>query len=87
MLASWISINAPRMDIVSFSYPYYSTGVSFVYRVEIVDEVCFPVNLLHCLMVAILHGLVVLSRMVAILHGLAKLGRPDARAHLASNSS
>lgn len=40
ILASWITINAQRMDLVSFSYPYYSTGVSFVYRVEIMDEVC-----------------------------------------------
>eukprot|EP00904_Undaria_pinnatifida_P014241 jgi/Undpi1/9948/HiC_scaffold_28.g12402.m1 len=39
IVASWITITAARMDIVSFSYPYYSSGVSFVYRVEIVDEV------------------------------------------------
>ncbi|CAN0539248.1 unnamed protein product, partial [Laminaria digitata] len=39
MLASGITINAPRMDLVSFSYPYYTTGLSFVYRVEVVDEV------------------------------------------------
>ncbi|CAN0584835.1 unnamed protein product, partial [Laminaria digitata] len=41
ILASWITINAPRMDLVSFSHPYYRTGLSFVYRVEVGDEVCF----------------------------------------------
>ncbi|CAN0518138.1 unnamed protein product, partial [Laminaria digitata] len=39
MLASWTTINAPRIDLVSFAYPYYTTGLSFVYRVEVVDEV------------------------------------------------
>ncbi|CAN0518352.1 unnamed protein product, partial [Laminaria digitata] len=29
MLASAITINAHRMDLVSFSYPYYTTGLSF----------------------------------------------------------
>ncbi|CAN0573847.1 unnamed protein product, partial [Laminaria digitata] len=32
IVASRITINAPRMDSVSFSYPYYSTSLSFVYR-------------------------------------------------------
>lgn len=39
IVASWITINADRMDFVSFSYPFYDTGLSFAYRVEVVDTV------------------------------------------------
>eukprot|EP00904_Undaria_pinnatifida_P014240 jgi/Undpi1/9947/HiC_scaffold_28.g12401.m1 len=39
IVASWITINAARMEFVSFSYPFYDTGLSFVYRPEIVDTV------------------------------------------------
>ena len=41
IVASWITINAARMEFVSFSYPFYDTGLSFVYRPEIVDTVRF----------------------------------------------
>ncbi|CAN0134873.1 unnamed protein product, partial [Laminaria digitata] len=30
--ASWITINAARMEYVSFSYPFYDSGLNFVYR-------------------------------------------------------
>ena len=39
IVASWITINSARMDFVSFSHPYYDSGLSFVYRVEVVDTV------------------------------------------------
>lgn len=39
MAASSITITAPRMDSVSFSHPYYSTSLSFVYR-KATNEVC-----------------------------------------------
>lgn len=40
MVASWITINSIRMDSVSFSYPYFDNDISFVYRVDVVNEVC-----------------------------------------------
>ncbi|CAM9202083.1 unnamed protein product, partial [Hapterophycus canaliculatus] len=39
MVASWVTITASRLDIVSFSYPYIKTGLSFVYRPEILAKV------------------------------------------------
>lgn len=39
LVASWTTVNADRMKRVSFSFPYYITGVSFVYRYEVSEEV------------------------------------------------
>lgn len=37
--ASWTVISARRMEYVSFSYPFYDSGLSFVYRVDVADTV------------------------------------------------
>lgn len=37
--ASGTTINAEQMETVSFSYPYYETGLSFVYRPGVATEV------------------------------------------------
>ncbi len=34
-----MTINAERMETVSFSFPFIKTGLSFVYRPEVLDEV------------------------------------------------
>ncbi|CAM9570734.1 unnamed protein product, partial [Scytosiphon promiscuus] len=39
MVASWVTITAPRLDTVAFSYPYIKTGLSFVYRQETLAKV------------------------------------------------
>eukprot|EP00903_Cladosiphon_okamuranus_P014086 g13093.t1 len=39
MVASWVTISERMMETVSFSYPYMGTGLSFVYRPEVSDEV------------------------------------------------
>ncbi|CBJ28350.1 conserved unknown protein [Ectocarpus siliculosus] len=39
MVASWVTISERRLDTVSFSYPFMATGLSFVYRPEVLDKV------------------------------------------------
>lgn len=39
LFASWTTITADGANRVSFSFPYYTTGMSFVYRHEMFDEV------------------------------------------------
>ncbi|CAB1099788.1 unnamed protein product [Ectocarpus sp. CCAP 1310/34] len=39
MVASSVTISERRLDTVSFSYPFMATGLSFVYRPEVLDEV------------------------------------------------
>lgn len=48
MVASRITINIPQMESVSFSYPYYSAGLTFVYR-EDERKVCCTTVVGYCL--------------------------------------
>ena len=39
LVASWTTVNADRMERVSFSFPYFWTGLSFVYRYQVSEKV------------------------------------------------